>query len=304
LVAASARLFAAGAAGSQSRRLPFIFLGMLLAAAVAYIADRWYGKRGARLALALFALSPQLIAASAHAAPSILAALGAFGMVVTSLAVAHTLYAPRAVILWNWRRILILSVSTALALSASPVTIVLLPLGLLFLLYLVPLRRPAAVVILAVATLVATALLLLIYRFQFSALAGTARSLTIVSLSGPFRAASWLMVGRFLFGNGAGFTLLLVVSLVTYAGSGKARYFGNTASLLTALVLILTALLLPHAAGLSFLALALPFLLLFVTGISIEWLEGRWAPPFAGLLAAVLAAQAYFCLAGLWLLPR
>jgi len=305
LVAAAARLFVAGAAPRpQFTRLPFVLLGLVLAASVAYIAERWYGKRGGFMALALFALSPQLIATAAHAAPTILAALGAFGLVVTSLAVAHTLYAPREVILWNWRRILLLAVSVALGLSANPAVIVLLPLGLLFLFYLVPSRRGAAVVILAVAALLAAFLLLLSYRFHASSLAAAAQSLAILSPAGPFRAASWLMVGRFLFSNGAGFTLLLVVSLLTYAVSGKARYFGNTSSLITAAVIILTALLLPHAAGFSFLALALPFLLLFVTGISTDWLESRWAAPFAGLLAAVFAAQAYFCLAGLWQLPR
>lgn len=305
LVEAAARLFTSGAAPSPLlTRLPFVFLGLLLAAAVAYIAERWYGWRGGYMALALFALSPQLIAAAADAAPAILAALGAFGLVVTSLAVAHTLYAPREVIVWNWRRILLLAVSMALGSSADFAVVVLLPLGLLFLLYLVPLRRPAAVVIMVVAALLAALLLLVIYRFDFSALAAVASSLAIVSPAGPWHTASWLMVGRFLFSNGAGFTLLLAASLITYAVSGKARYFGNTASLLTALVLVLTALLLPGAAGVSFLVLALPFLLLFVTGVASEWLDGGWSAPFAGLLAAVFAAQAFFCLAGLWQLSR
>ena len=158
--------------------------------------------------------------------------------------------------------------------------------------------------ILAAATGIAAVLLLLIYSFNLSAMAQAARALGVVSPEGPLRVAGWLMAGRFYFANGAGFALLLVLALVTYAGSRKARYFGNSSMLIAAVVLVVTALLLPAAAGFGFFAVALPFLLLFVTGIARELLDGRWAAPFSGVLGAALLAQAYFCLTGLWQLGR
>ena len=299
LVVGAARLFARSVPPAPAlARLPFVLFGTLLAAAVFYIAARWYGMRGGCLVLTLCAFSPQLLATTAHAAAGIVAATGAFGLIVTSLAVAHTLYAPREVILWNWRRIALLAVSAALGLGASLAVVVLFPLALIFVFYLAPLRRRATLVIMAAALVLAAILLALIYRLHFAELAQSARSLALVAPSGPLHASSWRMVGHFLLGNGPGFALLLL-SLATFAVSRKARYFGNTAALLTAVALILTALWLPHAAGFAFLALALPFLLLFVAGVSSEWLDSRWSAPFAGLLAAALVAQAYFCLIGL-----
>ena len=50
--------------------------------------------------------------------PEIGAAWGTFGAVFTSIAVAHTLYAPRRV-LWNWRRIALLGLSLALAVGSQ-----------------------------------------------------------------------------------------------------------------------------------------------------------------------------------------
>jgi hypothetical protein len=302
LVAAATRIFSPSgdspAAGIA--RLPFVVLGVLLGAAVFYIAERWYGKRGGCLALALYALSPQMVTSAARVGPTILAAAGAYASVITAIAVAHTLYAPREVVLWNWRRILLLGAGLALGIAAEFAVVVTVPLALAFLLYLVPERRRAAGVILLAGLLVAFVLLLLAYRFDFHELAASARALTVLSPSGLLRAANWKMVAVFYLSNGAGFALLLLVALAGYTFLPKARYFGNTAPLIAALLLISTGLLAPHAAGLSFLVVALPFLLLFIAGVATELLDTRLASAFAGLLTAVLAAQAYFSLAGLW----
>ena len=255
------------------------------------------------LALALYGLSPQMIASAARARPAIVAAMAAFSIVVTAMAVAHTLYAPRAVVLWNGRRIEFLAVALAIGTAASPATLALLPLAAGYLLYLAPLRRPAALAILASAVGLAAILLLLLYSFDVTAL-GRALTALGAAPSGLASAAGWRMAGRFFYANGAGCALLLAVSLVAWAASPKARWFGNTSMLISALVAIGAALVVPHAAGVEFLASALPFLLLFIAGSARELLDGRWAAPFSGVLGAALLAQAYLCLGGLLELAR
>ena len=79
------------------------------------------------------------------------AAWGAFGAIFTAIAVAHTLYAPREVVLWNWRRIMLLGLSLALAVGSQFSLIVVVPVALAFMLYLAPTRRMAALAIWAVA---------------------------------------------------------------------------------------------------------------------------------------------------------
>src|SRR5271170_4343439 len=98
-------------------RLPFLAFGVFLGASLWYVARRLCGKTGGFLALTLYCFSPSIIQSSAvwHTEPEILAAWGSFGAIFTAVAVAHTLYAPREVILWNWRRIVLLGVSIAIA---------------------------------------------------------------------------------------------------------------------------------------------------------------------------------------------
>src|SRR6266567_4172077 len=96
---------------------PYLIFGVLLGASLWYVARRLYGNAGGYIALMLYCFSPGIIRSSAlwFAEPEIGAAWGAFGAIFTAIAVAHTLYAPREVVLWNWRRILLLGLSLALA---------------------------------------------------------------------------------------------------------------------------------------------------------------------------------------------
>ncbi len=59
------------------------------------------------VALGLYCFSPMAIGSASQIGPAIVGAWGGFGLIFTSIAVAHTLYAPREVVLWNWRRILL-----------------------------------------------------------------------------------------------------------------------------------------------------------------------------------------------------
>ena len=62
-------------------------------------------------------------------------------------------------------------------------------------------------------------------------------------------------------------------AVVTYLAWPRARYFGNTAPLLVAVIFLLLALVAPHYPGLGFNLMAVPFLFVFVAGIAADLLE-------------------------------
>jgi len=153
-------------------RIPFLAFGVFLGASLWYVARRLCGNTGGFLALTLYCFSPSMLQASAvwHAEPEILAAWGSFGAIFTAIAVAHTLYAPREVVLWNWRRIVLLGISLAIAVGSQFSMIVVVPIALAFLLYLAPIRRSAAFIIWVAACLVALLILFSTYFFRPHAL--------------------------------------------------------------------------------------------------------------------------------------
>src|SRR5438128_4621041 len=147
---------------------PYLIFGALLGASLWYVARRLYGNAGGYVALMLYCFSPGIIRSSAlwFAEPEIGAAWGAFGAIFTAIAVAHTLYAPREVVLWNWRRILLLGVSLALAVGSEFSLILAVPLASGFMLYVAPSRRGAVVVIWSAACTIAFAILFAAYFFR------------------------------------------------------------------------------------------------------------------------------------------
>ena len=152
-------------------RAPFLLAGLALALSLWYVARRLYGSAAGHIALALYAFSPGIVARSSLAGPQIFAAWGAFGLIFTAIATAHTLYAPREVIFWNWKRIVLLGVSITFAVGAQwPLVWLLVP-AAAFMLWAVPHRRLAAMLILAAAVTVALLLLDACYRADVRALA-------------------------------------------------------------------------------------------------------------------------------------
>src|SRR5438445_9810247 len=149
-------------------RLPFVACGVFLGASLWYVARRLCGNTGGFVALTFYCFSPSLIRASAlwHTEPEIATAWGAFGTIFTAIAVAHTLYAPRAVVLWNWRRILLLGLSLALAIGSQFSLVITILISLSFMLYLAPTRRAAAVAIWAASCAIAFVLLFASYSFR------------------------------------------------------------------------------------------------------------------------------------------
>ena len=279
-------------------RLPFLACGLFLGASLWYVARRLCGNTGGFVALTLYCFSPSLIQASAvwHTEPEIVAAWGAFGAIFTAIAVAHTLYAPREVVLWNWRRIVLLGVALGIAVGAQFSMIVLVPLALMFLLYVAPVRRQAGAVIWVAACVVGFFLLFAFYFFQPHAFVGSMRHAI-------FWGATWR--GFTVFGVykqvaaqlGRACPALAVaipVAVVTYAVWPRTRYFGNTAPLLVASLFLILGMAHPHAAGEGFLLAAVPFLFIFVSGVLADLMETRGRPlATAGVLGMIMAYVAW-----------
>jgi Dolichyl-phosphate-mannose-protein mannosyltransferase len=258
-------------------RLPFLACGILLGASLWYVARRLCGNTGGFVALTLYCFSPALVQASAvwHTEPEIAAAWGAFGTIFTAIAVAHTLYAPREVVLWNWRRIVLLGVSLGIAVGSQFPMVVLIPIALAFLMYVAPVRRRAGIVIWIAACVVGVFLLFGFYFFHPRVFSEGLRH-------AEFWGATWrgfavlgvykqvaVQIGRAC----PALILALPVALVTYVVWPRARYFGNTAPLLIAALFVALGMAHPHVAGEGFLLASVPFIFIFVAGALADLME-------------------------------
>jgi hypothetical protein len=288
-------------------RLPFLACGVFLGASLWYVARRLCGNTGGFLALTLYCFSPSMIQASAvwHTEPEILAAWGSFGAIFTAIAVAHTLYAPREVILWNWRRIVLLGVSLAIAVGSQFSMIIVVPLALMFLLYLAPIRRAAALIIWLAACFLALTLLFATYFFHIQAFSGSLRHAS-------FWGATWrsftvrgvyIQVALELLRACPPLAILLPVAVVTYILWRRTRYFGNTAPGLVALLFIALGMAHPHVAGAGFLLAAIPFTLIFVSGLLADLMETSFRQLVTAAAWGLLAAYILWSLQALTRVP-
>jgi hypothetical protein len=289
-------------------RIPFLACGVFLGASLWYVARRLCGNTGGFIALTFYCFSPSLIQASAvwHTEPEIAGAWGAFGTIFTAIAVAHTLYAPREVVLWNWRRIVLLGVALAIAVGSQFSLIVLAPMALGFLLYVAPVRRRAGLVIWIAACLVGFVLLLAVYFFHWHAFAQSIRHAV-------FWGATWrgftilgvytqvtVHIGRAC----PALALALPIALVTYTAWPRTRYFGNTAPLVVAILFLLLGMAHPHVAGAGFLLAAIPFLFIFVSGVLADLLETQYRPVIAACIVALLVTYVARTLLALAQVPQ
>jgi hypothetical protein len=261
-------------------RIPFLALGVFLGASLWYVARRLCGNTGGFFALTLYCFSPSMIQGSAlwHVDPEILAAWGSFGAVFTAIAVAHTLYAPREVVLWNWRRIVLLGISLAIAVGSQFSLVIVVPVALTFMLYVAPVRRGAALVIWVAAFVVASLLLFATYFFHLNAFTQSMRAASFwgatwhgFAISGVYEKA----LSQILRGCPA-LVLLLPVAVVTYLAWPRTRYFGNTAPGLLALLFIILGIAHPDPSGSGFLFASIPFLFIFVSGVIADLAETQY----------------------------
>jgi hypothetical protein len=281
-------------------RLPFLVVGLLLGASLWYVARRLYGNIGGYVALGLYCFSPIAVGSASQIGPAIVGAWGGFGLIFTSIAVAHTLYAPREVVLWNWRRILLLGLSIAICVGAQFSFWVLLLPALLFMLWVGHVRPWAALTIFAAACATGLILLSAFYGFRPVVFAKALHSADWLEVASPkfFQPGMSSLLASFFLQNGLGLLFLMAVTLATFVVWKRTRFFGTAAPLLVG-VLVFTCALRMHFSAFTFLFLALPFLLLFMAGVSADLLESQYALAANAVIFGVLIANAMIDVYGL-----
>jgi hypothetical protein len=301
LVAAAPLLLRPGAWLPESlrpvlARTPYLFFGVMLGGSLWYVARRLYGNAGGYIALALYCFSPAMIVnvAGAQSLGETGAVWGAFGTVFTAIAVAHTLYAPREVVLWNSRRILLLGLSLALTagnqFSLAVLALVILPL----MFWVAPVRPRAVLATWTTAVAVAVVLLFAAYFFE-----------PALFWQGMLHAR-WMNFEPAGFGVSVSYRnalrtsvvgspplmLALPVALIAYLGGKRTRYFGNTAPLLIAALLLILALGAPNFPGQGFHLATLVFLFVFIAGVFADLLETQQSLLVTAGLVGLLSASA------------
>ncbi|HTT21793.1 MAG TPA: hypothetical protein VMG82_22885 [Candidatus Sulfotelmatobacter sp.] len=289
-------------------RIPSLACGLFLGASLWYVARRLCGNTGGFIALTLYAFSPSFIqsAAAWHIEPHIVAAWGAFGTIFTAIAVAHTLYAPREVVLWNWRRIVLLGVALAIAIGSQFSLVILVPMALGFLLYVAPVRRRAGAVIWLAACSVGLFLLLAAYFFHPHTFAVSMKYASFWGFTGRAFAmlGTYKQLAKQIGSACPALAIAFPVALATYAAWPRTRYFGNTAPLLVAALFIVLAVANPHTSGVGFLLAAVPFLFIFVAGVLADLLETSYRPLILGSVLALLITYIARTLLALAEVPR
>jgi hypothetical protein len=261
----------------------------MLGAGLWWVTRRLYGNLGGYTALALYCFSPVVLKACVSHNAEVLAALGVYGGVYTSIGVAHAMLGPPR----KWRpRIVLLTAMFGVAAASHIVALPLAALlGLVAMLWIAEGRRAQVLPVLLAASAGALVLVFACYGFSpdaFSYLFRSAAGFLWLSLD-PAR--------RFLFAlSNAGITVAAAASLVLYLGVRRSWYFGNTVPLLCAVLLMV--LIMTGAPG-SPMLWALPFLLTFVAGVFADAYEGprgRLAMCAAG---TILLLQSVFCVLSL-----
>jgi hypothetical protein len=270
-------------------RLPFLFAGFILGGCIWWVTRRLYGNLGGYTALALYCFSPPILKACAAPDPEVISALAVFGGIYTCIGVAHAMqgswrkWRPRIILLT-----IIFGVAAASHIVALPVTALV---GLALMLWIADGHRSQTLPAVLVATAGAFVILFACYGFSPDAFSYVFRSgAAFISLSADpaLRFFSTL--------SNAGITVAICASLVFYLAIRRSRYFGNTAPLLCAAVLL--ALVMTGAAGSPWLW-SIPFLLTFVGGVFADAYEtprGRIALASA---AAIVLLQAVLCVLSL-----
>jgi len=287
---------------------PYLFFGVMLGGSLWYVARRLYGNAGGYIALMFYCFSPAMIvaAAGAQSLGEMGAVWGAFGAVWTAIAVAHTLYAPREVVLWNWRRILLLGLSMALA-AGNQFSLGLVALAaLMLMLWVAPVRRQAVLAIWGTALGVAIAIVFASYFFHPALFWQGIRHARWLDLDPHALAASVAYrhsLQTILSGSPA-MTLALPVALVAFAAWKRTRYFGNLAPLGIAVSLIVLGIGAASFPGEGFYLTALVFLFVFVAGVFADLIETRHRLMVMAALIGLLTASAVWNLIALWRAAR
>jgi len=270
-------------------RLPFLAAGCLLGAGLWWVTRRLYGNLGGYTALALYCFSPAVLRACVTPNAEMLAALGVYGGVYTCIGVAHAMQGPRR----KWRpRIVLLTAAFGLAAASHIIALPLVAmLGLAAMLWVAEGRRSQTLPVVLMAIIGALVFVFACYGFSpdaFSCIFRSTAGFLWLSLDPARRFFSAL--------PNAGITVAAATALALFLSLRKSRYFGNTAPLLCALVLMV--LVMTGVPG-SPLLWALPFLLTFIGGVFADAYEGPRGRLALGVAGAILLLQAVFCVLSL-----
>jgi|SRR5689334_186241 len=266
-------------------RLPFIIFGLWLGGALWWVARRLFDDEGGYVALALYCTSPAIIKISSNIGPEIILAWSSLGLIYTAIGVAHTLYAPPR----KWvPRIAILGLSIGFALATAwwSFTLVLVAFG--YMMYLAPgCRRKVLMVLMG-----ATAIGIGVWGISFWITGSIGLGIKALFAQKPtLDAVRNLAFALSAQTDGYILVLLFIAAFTAYGSWPRARYFGNTAPLISALVAVLLFSLVP-AVRIWDATLGLSFMFIFIGGLAADFLETRFRRPVALLLAACFALRA------------
>ena len=263
--------------------------GGWLGAALWWVTRRLFGDEGGYIALSLYCFSPAMITISSHIGPEIILAWSGFGLIYTAIGVAHTVYAsPR-----KWLpRIVLLGISIGICLSTTLWSATIVLLAFAFMLYLTPGRRQAVAVVLAGASIIGLCILCF-----FAWLSGSGGG-EMATLLKPNMTWDLLRNLWFVLVDGYVVVVLFIVALTGYASWPRARYFGNTAPLITSFLMVLLFTAVP-AVGLWSPVLGLSFVFAFMGGVGADLLETQARRSFAFFLVCAGLVRVASCLISL-----
>ena len=275
-------------------RLPFVFAALMLGACLWWVTRRLYGNVGGYIALALYCFAPPVIAAATYPNNEIWAAFGLFAAVYTAIGVSHAMQGPRK----KWRpRIVLLTVVMGFTAAAHVSAFVLaLLLTVCFMAYLAEGQRSYLPTLLIVWVLGAMLILFGSYAFRPDAFSYVFRS-EVAKIGLTLEPARMFFTTL----QNAGLTIAVVGALGLYLAMRRSRYFGNTAPLIVAVLLLI---LVTTGVATETWLWALPFLLAFVGGVFADVLETRYRRWFLWITGGLLLAQAALSVASLPLLAR
>ena len=278
-------------------RLPFAVFGLWLGGALWWVARRLFDDAGGYVALGLYCSSPAMVMISSNIGPEVLLAWSIFGLIYTAIGVAHTLYAPPK----KWLpRIVILGLAIGFSLATALWSFTVVLLALAFMLYLAPGRRRDAFIVLLSGSAIGIAIYAVFVAIAGAPSLGT-RDLVTPRLSlEPLRNLKFVFADGYTDLNSFLFVAFFIAALTAYGSWRRARYFGNTAPLLTAFAAVLLFALVPsiHIWNAT---LGLSFVFIFVGGIAADLLETGFGRTVAAILVAGILARAVL---SLWALSR
>ncbi|HXC95347.1 MAG TPA: hypothetical protein VNU92_06575 [Edaphobacter sp.] len=271
--------------------LPFIFFAIWLGGGLWWVARRLFGNEGGFFALGLYCLCPAIIRYAVTPNNEVLAMWGLYGVIYTAMGVAHAMQSPRR----KWRpRIALLTVALGLTAAAHVLAAIIgFIFGTIWMLYLAERRRSYVMQIMIFSAIGALVILFAFFAFRlepFSYVFTGGEARFWFSPEGATRFFTSMANGPIVVAT--------LVAMLLYAGARRCRYFGNTAPLIMALLLL--PLITTQTISMPWLW-ALPFLFTFIGGVFADALETRQRKLFLGLSGAILLAQAMLCLA---LLPE